>query len=486
MSQTLNRYYAIFLLMVVNVAAAANPTKTESPDLTLTSCHLKGIKQQVQCGSLKVSENYQQTTGAKISINFAVLPAIDGSLKKAPFMFLAGGPGQAAVELAPSITKLFYDVRKTHDIILIDQRGTGKSHPLQCDEQSQQDIYRLAAETVSEQEIKQCLAKFTGDLTQYNSENAIRDFEAVRAALGHQQVHLYGGSYGTRAALVYLRMFPQALRSVVLDSVGPIEVPIGLFGQSAAQAFDKLVQHCQQQTECQQAFPSLAEEFNQLVKRLEQQAVTTNIQHPRLGGSTDFVVTKEKLLNVLRMQLYNVSMRNLVPLVIHQAFLENYLPLAGLLAQTDGDIGMYIGLTFNIVCNEDLPKLSPAMFSLDANNSFDGNLSHKAWLTACPLWPQYRPSAEFYQPVTAKVPTLILSGGLDPVTPPSNGEFAANSLPNSHHIVVDNAAHIVASHSCAPELINEFLDSLTPDKLDESCLQEVAEESFMTNVNGTW
>jgi len=456
----------------------------QDQQFTLENCHVDGIKAQVKCGKLQVLEDYSKVDGDKITINFVVLPAIDSSDDKTPLMFLAGGPGQAAAELASGLTNVFYEVRKTRDLILVDQRGTGASHPLQCEDAVEQNVYALTPEDFSVQDIKDCLINLTGDLSQYNSENAIRDFDAVRLALGHQQINIYGGSYGTRAGLVYMRMFPESLRSVVLDSVGPIEVPIGLFGQSSARSFNLLLTNCQNESSCQQAFPQLEQEFQTLLARLEKAPEQVNIAHPRLGTQTKFVISKAKLLGTIRSQLYSVATRSLVPLVIHQAFLGNYIPLAGLIAQTEGGQGIYIGLLFNITCNEDYPRISTTDFERDANNDFGGGDSHFGFKIACPLWPQYRPSDAFYKPVTVDIPTLILSGDLDPVTPPSNGEYSANSLPNNHHIVVKNAAHTVAMSTCASDLINEFLTSLKPKALDESCLADVPNESFMTNLNG--
>ncbi len=469
-----------FGLMLASAQAAAITDK-----IKLEQCHLDGIKEQVQCGTLLVPENYQKPQGTQISINFAVLPAIDKSTYKEPLLFLAGGPGQAAVELAAQIRKGFTEVRKTRDIILVDQRGTGKSHPLQCEEAAEQDVYQLIPEDFNEQEVKNCLESFTGDLSQYNSENSVRDFDAVRSALGHKQINIYGGSYGTRAGLVYLRLFPETIRSAVLDSVGPIEVPIGTFGQSAARSFELLLENCANEMSCQQAFPNLRQEFEQVINRLAQSPISLDIPHPRLGNSTPFVVTTSKFISTLRMQLYSMQTRTMVPLIIHQASLGDFAPLAGLISQTEGGQGMYIGLTFNIVCNEDIPKVTPKMLMADSKNSFGKDNSHQGWQVACPLWPSYSVENNFYQAVTTNVPTLILSGNLDPVTPPSNGEKSDATLTNSHHIVSKNNAHIVASTPCAIKIINEFLTTLAPDKLDESCLAEIPEASFMTSLNGS-
>jgi len=452
--------------------------------LTLDNCHLGEIRSQVKCGKLEVPENYQQPDGDKIAINFAVLPAIDDSEYKAPLMFLAGGPGQAAVELATGLNHVFREVRKTRDIILVDQRGTGESSALSCDFEAVDNVYSSLPDALDPQEVKECVAQFKGDVTQYNSENAIRDFDAIRAALGHEKLNIYGGSYGTRAGLVFMRMFPESLESVVLDSVGPIEVPIGMFGQSGARSFELLLENCKNSESCHKAFPNLAEEFQAVKARLAKDVANIDILHPRLGTPTKLVIDDTKFTGNLRFQLYGMEGRSMVPLVIHQAFLGNYQPLIGLMARTEDEQLVYTGLLFNIVCNEDIPRVSEADRAADANNNFDGKDSHSAWDMVCPFFPEYRPSEDFYQSVTADIPTLILSGNLDPVTPPSNGEYSAKSLPNSHHIIVENASHTVAMSTCASDIINEFLTSKTPKALDESCLKDIPQETFMTSVNG--
>jgi pimeloyl-ACP methyl ester carboxylesterase len=479
---TLNRAAKIFValgLMSITSIAVANEN-----NLTLEDCHVEGIKQQVQCGKLIVPENYTKPDGEKITLNFAVLPAIDKSQNKEALMFLAGGPGQAAVSLAGGLYKAFNEVRKSRDLILVDQRGTGESHPLQCEENIEQDLYSALPEDFTGEDVKECLASLTGDLSQYNSENAIRDFDAVRAALGHEKIAIYGGSYGTRAGLVYMRLFPESLSSVILDSVGPIEVPIGLFGKSAERSFSMLLDNCQKEASCEQAYPDLENEFNQVVAKLDETPLSISIPHPRLGTQIPLVINKSKFISTIFMQLYSVEGRSLVPLIIHQASLGNFAPFAGLTAMSDGGMSMFVGLTFNIVCNEDMPKVTPDMILADADNSFNGNISYKAWQTACPLWPQYRPNEDFYNPVTADIPTLIISGELDPVTPPSNGEYSHKTLPNSKHIIMKHSSHTPGVSGCAINVINEFLNEKNPNELDESCLDDIPAESFMTGLNG--
>jgi len=476
--------FTTVFLVTLSWLSHAEATPTNEDSFSLEDCHVENIKQQVQCGKLIVPENYNKPGDDTITLNFAVLPAIDKSQNKEPLMFLAGGPGQAAVSIAGGLYKAFNEIRKTRDLILVDQRGTGESHPLQCEDAIEQDVYSAVPEDFSAQDVKDCLAQLSGDLSQYNSENAIRDFDAVRAALGHEKIAIYGGSYGTRAGLVYMRMFPESLSSVILDSVGPIEVPIGLFGKSSARSFAMLIENCKTETSCNEAYPDLENEFSQVLNKLALKPVSMNIPHPRLGTDTTLNISKNKFLSTIFMQLYGIEGRSLVPLVIHQASLGNFAPFAGLTAATEGGMGMSVGLTFNIVCNEDMPKVTEAMFKADAQNKFNGNVSHLAWQEACPLWPQYRPNEDFYRPVTVNIPTLIISGDLDPVTPPSNGEHTAKTLPNSKHIVMKNSGHTPGVSGCAIGVINEFLNEKNPHELDESCFEDIPAESFMTGLNG--
>ena len=481
---TLSKKGLIGLALLVLGQSGVAIADTPNAKLTMTDCHLNGISAQVRCGTLQVPENYSKKDGPKLSINFAILPAIDNSKETLPLMFLAGGPGQAAVEMAGRLNKLFTEARKTRDIIMVDQRGTGKSHPLECPDIEELDNYTVTPEDFDQQEIKDCIAKFTGDLSQFNSENAIRDFDAIREALGHKQLNLYGGSYGTRAALVYMRLFPKNIRSVVLDSVGPIEVPIGLFGQSAARSFELLLKHCQEEETCNKAYPQLTQEFKQLMNRLEQAPVKITIPHPRLGTNTEFAISKGKVIGQIRAALYGIEGRSMVPLIVHQAFMGNYLPLAGMIAAGEGAGGIYPGLLFNITCNEDYPRINDDMFAKDAVNSFGGGDSHTAFKRACPVWPKYTPSEDFYNPVSADIPTLIMSGNLDPVTPPSNGEYSAKTLPNSHHIVVEQASHGAIGSRCALSVMQEFLTTLKPKQLDQSCFDKLPKETFMSSLNG--
>ena len=477
---------SLAVLLTSSIAHGDEVTNNQSyhSSLSVEDCHIKGVKQFVKCGKLTVPENYQKPKDKQIELNFVILPAIDNSEGLEPMMFLAGGPGQAATELAGSILQSFNETRKTRDIIMVDQRGTGKSATLECKDVEIPDPYTSIAEELNLDDVKKCLTQFEYDLSQFGSENAIRDFEQVRLALGHEQINLYGGSYGTRAALVYMRLYPQSLRSVVLDSVGPIEVPIGVFGQSAARAFDIVLDNCKNDEACKKAYPNVKQEYKQLIARLEKGPTSIDVTHPRLGTKTELMLTKGKFTSQIRMMLYSPNMHSMIPLMINQTYLENYSPLLGFLAATSQGMGIYEAVLFNIVCNEDFPRITDAQWAEDAKNPLDGELSQLAFTAVCQLWPKYQVSEAFFQPVTADIPTLILSGNMDPVTPPSNGDHSDKTLPNSRHIVDMNSAHIVNTTKCSSKMIREFFDNIDPQAVDASCLEDSPKPSFVPSLNG--
>ncbi|REL25936.1 alpha/beta fold hydrolase [Thalassotalea euphylliae] len=474
---------------MLSLAADSEQLTTQSSKLSLENCHIDGIKEQIQCGTLTVPENYQAPSGQQIDLHFTVLSAIDNSNNKIPLMFLAGGPGQAATELSAMLRNRFYEVRKTHDIILVDQRGTGQSSQLKCHDEAftAKSVYESLTFDFEVSEVQDCIAEFNQDLSQYNSENAIRDFDAVRAALGHDKINIYGGSYGTRAALIYMRMFPQSLNSVVLDSVAPLDMRIGLFGQSGARSYELLLSNCQAEESCQQAFPNLDEDYQKVFNQLVVKPVELTIAHPRLGTPTKLVIDVEKFVTTIQLQLYSLEGRSIMPLVINQAAQGNFMPFVGVLAAGDEKQprgSVYSNLLMNIACNEDFPLIAEQDWQADANNGFARNISHRGVRLVCPLWPKYRPDASFYEPIRSDIPTLILSGKLDPVTPPENGERADQMLANSRHIVAEHLSHIVAVNDCGVGLVAKFIDELDLEGLDASCLAELPAETFMTSLNG--
>ncbi|WP_300319954.1 alpha/beta hydrolase [Idiomarina sp.] len=473
----------LLVLGVFNSNAQAQQQKTT--DTIDNECYLPGIQERLECGIVQVPENYEKPQGKQIGLHYAVLPAIQEGAKPDPMLILAGGPGQAATELAPMISRMFDKVRQKRDILLIDQRGTGKSHPLECDISRPDELIRSDDDQDLAELTEDCLQKYSDtDTTQYHTVNAVKDFERVREHLGVQQLNLYGGSYGTRVGLTYLREAPESVRTATLDAVAPPQVVIGPFGQHGAQAFEAMLKNCEEQAACQEQFPNLEQDYFDVMSALEKQDVLLDTHDPLSFEPITINLTPGRFSSIVRMALYHPNTRQLLPYAIHSASEKNYKAVLGLMGGTMSQSSIYLGLMLSVVCSEDLPRATEQLLAEDGDNQFIGARTGDAFIDMCKGWKSAPVPSYWAEPVVSDKPVLLLSGELDPVTPPSWGELAADTLPNSRHLVAPNASHTIASHTCANTLIAEFIETADVSALDGSCLQQQRLKPFVLNQNG--
>ena len=198
--------------------------------IALADCRLPKLPVAAQCGTFEVPENRDRPDGRKITLAIAVLPANTLNPRADPLFILAGGPGQAASYLGPFAASLT-GVRKDRDIVLVDQRGTGRSSPLTCAAFKPDDSPEAALELDPVPKAAACAKELAAqgvDAAQYTTAAWVADLDAARAALGYERINLWGGSYGTRAALEYLRRHPSRVRSVVLDGVATPAMKVSL------------------------------------------------------------------------------------------------------------------------------------------------------------------------------------------------------------------------------------------------------------------
>ncbi|MBF38744.1 alpha/beta hydrolase [Idiomarina sp. UBA4520] len=473
----------LLVLSAFNSNVQAQQQKTT--DTIDNECYLPGIQERLECGIVQVPENYEKPQGKQIGLHYAVLPAIQEGAKSDPMLILAGGPGQAATELAPMISRMFDKVRQKRDILLIDQRGTGKSHPLECDISRPDELIRSDDDQDLAELTEDCLQKYSDtDTTQYHTVNAVKDFERVREHLGVQQLNLYGGSYGTRVGLTYLREAPESVRTATLDAVAPPQVIIGPFGQHGAQAFEAMLKNCEEQAACQEQFPNLEQDYFDVMSALEKQDVLLDTHDPLSFEPITINLTPGRFSSIVRMALYHPNTRQLLPYAIHSASEKNYKAVLGLMGGTMSQSSIYLGLMLSVVCSEDLPRATEQLLAEDGDNQFIGARTGDAFIDMCKGWKSAPVPSYWAEPVVSDKPVLLLSGELDPVTPPSWGELAADTLPNSRHLVAPNASHTIASHTCANTLIAEFIETADVSALDGSCLQQQRLKPFVLNQNG--
>ena len=266
------------------------------------------------CGNLQVYENRAAGTGRRISLNIVALPSLAGEPASDPLFFLAGGPGQAAAQMAAQVREIFRPVLRHRDIILVDQRGTGKSNPLDCRSESNTLQELTEPDTDSLGRLKKCLDGFDADVRFYTTPIAMDDLDDVRAYLGYDRINLYGGSYGTRAALVYLRRHGERVRSMVLDGVAPTDMRIPMFAARDAQrALDKLLTDCDADAACRSTHPGLAPRVRALLQRLSATPARVEVMHPRTGVRETVTLEARVVAGVLFAALYSPLTSSLLP-----------------------------------------------------------------------------------------------------------------------------------------------------------------------------
>lgn len=446
------------------------------------TCYVEGVSDRLNCGFVTVPENPNKPDGKQIQVHYVVLPAVKNVNHEEALLAIAGGPGQSAIDNAAGFDAMLSKVRQQRDILLIDQRGTGRSNLLTCDEGAQSPLSFDDDNADTLAETQKCLAKIDADVTQYGSLNAIKDFEAVRQYLGYKKLHVYGISYGTRMAQLYMRLYPAHLATVTLDGIVPMQQSVLEIGASIDRGFDLLFKDCQETTACHAQFPELKAEFDQVAASLAKAPVMENVYDPVTGEKTMLTMTRGKFYGSIRMALYQANVRALVPHAIHQAAKHNFQPILGLYSLTIDNAGMAMGMHASVVCGEDMHRITPAMRE-QAQHSFMGKTMLEGLEATCEVWKVPAVDKSFSEPISSDIPTLLLSGEIDPATPPSWGELAMEKLTNAKHFVAPYATHGVAYQSCANNLIADLVRSGSVNDLDGECLKKDVRRSFYLNAS---
>jgi pimeloyl-ACP methyl ester carboxylesterase len=454
--------------------------------LALKPCRVKGVENEVKCATFEVIENRETNQGRKIGINVVVLPALARAKEPDPIFLFAGGPGQASGDLAQQALAMLDGLNNKRDIVLIDQRGTGKSNLLNCKmpEPTDADMADPAKRDAKTKKlITECrdeLAK-RADLTQYTTTIAMADYNEVRAALGYDKINLFGASYGTRSSMEYLRRYPDRVRSVTIDGVAPPSMALpALFSRDAGAAYDKIFSDCAKDAACTARFPTLKADVDALLATLGGSPKKVKVTHPVTGVSKEIDVTRDSALTAIFSTLYVPELAAMLPSMLMQARAGDFSPLLSM-GSMFGDFAedrIAFGMRLSVMCVEDLPRVTPAMIDAEAKRAPFGRLFIDEFAKACEVWPKGKMAAGFETPVKSDKPVLILSGGLDPVTPPVHGDEVKVSLANALHLVAPNVGHGVTHRGCGPKLVKKFIETASVAGLDGACLQRLPRPLF--------
>ena len=442
--------------------------------IALAECRLPRLAVAAQCGEWEVPEDRSRPEGRRIKLVVAVLPANTLNPRADPLFILAGGPGQAATRLGPFAAQLV-DVRRNRDIVLVDQRGTGRSSPLDCVAFRPSEGPDAAIDVDPLPKARGCLAQLAArgvDPTQYTTAAFVADLDAVRAALGYERINLWGGSYGSRAALEYLRAHPAYVRSMVLDGVVPPGmVPLVDVWPTREAAFAGVLAACANSPACDAAHLNLEAALATIGESLGATGREVAFTDPRTGETRTLQLDFDQVLAALQGLLYVPELASLLPEVIDAARDGNFAPLFAARSLLGADLAEQVdpALHFAVTCADDAPRLTPARIEQALAGARTRAVAERA-LGVCAVWPRGTAPATPATAVTSDVPVLMLSGGLDPVTPPAYGAEVGRTLPNSRHVVAAGYGHIVSPHACAPRLIGAFIDDPGAAKLPATCV----------------
>lgn len=476
------------MALVGLACSEANPELNHAPrsdDQGLERCDLDGTL--ALCGQTVVWENRQLESGRRLRLHYAVLRAYSSSPAKDAVFFLAGGPGQSAVTLAHDMALLLDAVRRERDIVFLDQRGTGRSNPLTCelaDPDDAQDQFRTDLDSTK---LEQCVARLDADTTQYTTEAAVADLDEVRRALGYEQVNLIGASYGTRLALAYARHHSASLRSMVLDGVAPPQLRLFLdFLPDGQRALDQAFDYCERNADCSESYPSLRQDFAELMERLRKRPLLAKVRHPETGEELELTLTADAFASAVRGMLYSAEVSQLLPVVIEQVArgkLEALLTQSMLVSHSVQQT-MSLGLLLSVACAEDLPRVGDAELTEYARHSFLPASGVLEMEHACKLWPHAKYDPAGSEPVVSSVPTLLLSGELDPATPPRWADLALEGLDRGLHVIVPGQGHGTLAVGCVPKLVGRFIRDASSSGLDTSCVNGLERPRFFLDLLG--
>jgi len=492
----LRRIPAIAAYVLLLTLPTLTPGAVTAPHLTLTPCRLTHPSQLVsvaaQCGRLAVAEDPAAPGGRQIMLFVARIPAINERGHPDPLFVLAGGPGLAATTFYTGVAAVFERIRRDRDIVLVDQRGTGASNALSCADDADPDAADSpAALTQATRACLTALAQHAG-VANYTTSLAVRDLDAVRAALGYATINLYGGSYGTRVAQHYLRRYPEHTRTVILDGVVPPQMTLGAsLALDAQSALQRIFARCVADSACRTRFGDPQTTFDALLTRLNAAAVPLVVPDPFTGQVRKLSFDAADLGTVVRLSSYATEQSALLPLVLDEAQVHaNFNPLAGLLLQVTHSLDnlLAVGMHNSVVCSEDVPDygISPQDRAQLAQ-TYLGTAPLDALESVCALWPRGPVDADFHQPLTSTRPVLLLSGSDDPVTPPAYAAQAARGLTNSLQVVVSGMSHGQITAPCAARLFSHFVELGSTQGLaaDVACLQQAVPAAFLTSFTGS-
>jgi pimeloyl-ACP methyl ester carboxylesterase len=463
----------------VLIAVAAGQTRY-APPVALQSCAVPGVERSARCGAIEVLENPDRPGSRKLEIHFAVIPAVKGHARPDPIVPLLGGPGEAAIETGWMFVERLAPMLNDRDLLLVDQRGAGQSSALRCHFFSPDDPAESLQNLFPPARVESCAKDLAMhvDLTQYSYRRFADDLEKLRRTLGYGPLNLFAGSYGTRAAQVFVRTYPSSVRTIYLGSIVPIDIAIPLPNARAAQsALEDTFAACESDAPCRSAFPHVRDGFSRIMERLASNRVLVRVP----GHSGTVALSKGRVAEWFRSLLYRPSSAADLPWLIDRASKGDWDPIVkGILDdERDADNELSFGLLLSITCTDDVAFVRQGEVAAATANTFLGDWRLRQQQAACKAWPHSVTPESFRDPIHTQIPTMFVSGDSDGGTPLWFTEHAAPGFQNRVEVIMNNHGHTEWA-PCIETLYQRFLNQASVRGLDASACSHLSRPPFKT------
>ncbi len=474
------------LALASGATISALASDSAASGVTLTPCHVDGVKEELRCGVYNVFENRQTQKGRTLPLKIILIPAKRPHPDDGPIFYMAGGPGETATELAQLVVDS--GDSEEHDIVLVDERGTGDGHRLDCRAPGSDDNLEAALNGPFDlATARDCRDELSNqyDLTQYSTPNFVEDIDEVRRAMGYDRINLNAGSFGTYAALMYMRRHPEHVRTAYLSSLVPLSNRVPLYHAETAQlALDELFKECDEDAPCQATYPRLRENFAALLQKVREAPVLTSVRHPITGVRTEIHLTERSFGDALRVMMYRAPSAREIPFLIDQAVAGNFSPFGEAAVRASRGIysGARMGLHYAITCNEFVSRIQPEDVERATGESFLGSWRVRDQMTACKDWPKTELPADWFEPFRSEVPAVLVSGETDATGSGGRwGNEVASFMPNAAHVIVPGGGH-TPDNDCTRSIRHELFHTGTTKNLDTSCMGKLQRPPFKLPV----
>jgi pimeloyl-ACP methyl ester carboxylesterase len=464
----------VFVAMRPSVRARALMKQSR---VALHRCDTSVYGRDALCGTYEVYEHRVARSGRKIPLNIVVRPASGRNPFPDPVFWLDGGPGAAATEMAKAGDKGFLEVlRGERDIVYVDQRGTGKSNGLFCNLGGDpSNLTAYFGDLFPLDKVRTCREKLqrVANLKLYTTPIAMDDLDEIRSALGYEKINLVAGSYGTIAAMVYVRQHEENVRAVYLAGVGsPMRQPLLFVAKAAQNALHLTIDDCAHDSECRAAFPSLDKEFAAVIARFNSGPVHVELPNISGKGTQTVSMTRGAFVERLRPLLSTTETQRWLPLIIHRAYLNDYRPFAIVAIGGRGRIATAFGMSMTVTCSEGVLFITEKDIENETRGTFVGEYRIRAHIAACSDWPRGDIPATYNEPVRSSIPVLMISGEVDGSVPPDLGESMLKTLEHGRQIRIRYYGHQITG-GCVVELMRRFIHDGSADGVDASCVDQI-------------